>query len=78
MLHSADDSRLTPDQRCREVARILARGVLRLRQVALASREPGPAAGVPESPDKDLELGATGRPHVTAVNAAETTRGGRP
>lgn len=42
MLHSADDSRLTPEQRRREIAAILARGVLRLRQIAAAGREPGP------------------------------------
>ena len=61
MLHSADDSRLTPEQRRHEVAAILARGVLRQRQIAAAGREPGPS----DPPQKALEVSAKGRPHGT-------------
>jgi hypothetical protein len=61
MLHSADDTRLTPDQRCRAVATILAGGVLRLRQVSPPPRE----SAAPDTPQNPLELSTTGRPHVT-------------
>ena len=40
MVHLPEaDSRLTPEQRRREVASILARGVLRLQRAALAAPE---------------------------------------
>lgn len=65
MLHSPDDpADLTPDQRRREIAAILARGILLLhhtRQLA-----PEAAASEPKEPrQKDLEVPATSRPHVT-------------
>lgn len=52
-----EDAHLTPDQRRREIAAILARGVLRLRHIA-----PNDARDLPEKP---LELFAPSRPHVT-------------
>jgi len=52
-----DDSHLTPEARRREIAAILARGVLRLRHLA-----PDDA---PDPPQKPLELSATSRPDVT-------------
>ena len=69
MLHSLDDdSRLTPDQRRREIAAILARGILRLRRIAGTapdSAESGPPEPAPEPAQKALELSAPSRPHVT-------------
>ena len=52
-----DSHHLTPDERRREIAAILARGVLRLSRVA-----PDDA---PDPPKKPLELSAPSRPHVT-------------
>ena len=58
---------LTPDERLREVAAVLARGVLRLRPTARAS--PGsaefrPPEKVSESRRNCLEGGAASRPHL--------------
>lgn len=69
MLHSPDDpADLTSDQRRREIAAILARGILRLhqtRQLAPESAASEPADHSPEAPQKDLEVSDTSRPHVT-------------
>jgi hypothetical protein len=57
---STDHSELTPQQRMAQVAAILARGVLRLKQAALRA----PSASdeeVPESPEEGLESGANPR-----------------
>ena len=68
-MHSLDDATdMTPDQRRREVAAILARGILRLRatrQVAPESAESGSCDDAPEPPQKGLEVSAASRPHVT-------------
>jgi hypothetical protein len=64
MPHSPDDpTDLTPDQRRREVAGILARGVLRLH--GMHSIDPEVACDAPESAESSLELSAAPRPHVT-------------
>ena len=66
MPYASHDSRLTPDQRRREIAAILARGVLRLRD----TRQVAPKLGAglshdpPEWPQKGLEVSGTSRPHV--------------
>ena len=69
MMHSLDDStELTPDQRRREIASILARGILRLRfmrRVAPESTESGSSDDAAEPPQKGLDVRATSRPHVT-------------
>ena len=69
MLHSFDDpADLTPDQCRREVARILARGVLRLCDKLHSTLETAcsePSDGGPISPDKDLDVSATTDPHGT-------------
>ena len=63
MPHSPDDpTNLTPDQRRREVAAILARGVLRLHCIQVA---PERAADAPEPAESRLEVSAAPRPHVT-------------
>ncbi len=58
MLHSPDDdSRLTPDQRRREVASILARGILRLAprpELRPMAADPGPESMLPSPPRKPL------------------------
>jgi hypothetical protein len=57
---SNDHSELTPQQRMAQVAAILARGVLRLKQAAL--RVPSASdEEVPETPEEDLESGADPR-----------------
>jgi len=57
---SNDHSELTPQQRMAQVAAILARGVLRLKQAAL--RVPSASdEEVPESPEEGLESGADPR-----------------
>jgi hypothetical protein len=53
---------LTPEQRRREVARILARGILRLPRVAPESA----ACSDTEAPHKDLEVSVPPRPHGSA------------
>ena len=63
-----DDTRLTPEQRRREVASVLARGILRLARVARTT--PVGAASraeehAPESPQKTLEASTVLIPHVT-------------
>ncbi len=62
MPYLPDDRDLTPEQRRREIASILARGVLRLCSVLPAEPEaPKPA---PSPPQKDLEVSDLSRPHV--------------
>jgi len=65
MPHSPDDpADMTADQRRREIAAILARGILRLHQ----TRQLAPKSPASESVDprqKDLEVSETSRPHVT-------------
>ena len=69
MPHSLDDpDRLTPEDRRREIAAILARGILRLhrtRQKAPESATSKPADHAPDGPHKGLEVSGTSRPHVT-------------
>jgi hypothetical protein len=68
MPHSPDDSRLTPDQRRREIASILARGILRLHSMARTapdSADPDTVEHAAEHAQKALEVSATPRPHVT-------------
>jgi len=62
MHHCADAARLTPDERLREVASILAIGVLRLRQRA--------ALPTDDAPKKPAELPAAGLevPDETALS----------
>jgi hypothetical protein len=53
---------LSPEQRCREIAALLARGVLRLldtRQIAPESAPSESAAEAPEPLHKDLEMSET-------------------
>ena len=67
MLHSFDDpTDLSADQCRREVARILARGVLRLCETLHNTRETAcsePSDCEPNPPDKGLDVSATTRPH---------------
>ena len=67
MPNPSDDLRLSPEERRREIAVILARGILRLgnsRPVTSDSSESGlPAEGL-ESQQNGLELPATSRPPV--------------
>ena len=67
MLHSPDDSHLTPDQRRHEVASILARGILRLRTLVRIERDSAdsPTGDALEPPQSSLDMPATSRPHVT-------------
>jgi hypothetical protein len=69
MQHSSEDpANLTPDQRRREIAAILARGILRLhsiRPLAPESATSGPCEDAPEIAENGLEVSATSRPHVT-------------
>jgi len=65
-LYDPDD--LTPDQRRREIAAILAEGILRLRrvrQVAPESADSACPADATEPPKRGLDPCATSRPHVT-------------
>ena len=68
-MHLSDDpADLTPEQRRREIAAILARDVLRLHgmhQLAPEMAAPGPPEHSPESAQNGLEVSATSRPHVT-------------
>ena len=66
MWHSLDD--LKPDERRREIAAILARGILRLHSTRPAAAELANSEGAnhaPEGRQKDLEVSATSHPHVT-------------
>ena len=69
MMHSLYDlDDLTPDQRRREIAAILAEGILRLRclrKVAPESADSAYLADAAEPPEKGLDACATSRPHVT-------------
>ena len=70
MRHLPDDpANMTPSERRREIAAILARGVLRLRQCARSS----PSSGESRRPEKasessrdNLDEGAKLSPHVPA------------
>jgi hypothetical protein len=65
-LYDPDD--LTSDQRRREIAAILAEGILRLRcvrQVAPESADSSHPDDATEPSEKGLEVFATSRPHVT-------------
>jgi len=68
MLHRPDDdSRLTPDQRRRGVASILARGILRLASETRTtpdSADPCVREHAPEAVKKAVEASAASRPHV--------------
>ncbi len=65
----ADPAAMTPQQRRQEIAAILARGVLRLRQAAQAS-PCSRSSRTPEKPAKQrqngLDEGARTSPHVLA------------
>ena len=69
MMHSLDDpDDLNADERRREIAVILAEGILRLRgmrQVAPESAESEFPDDATEPPQKGLDVCATSRPHVT-------------
>lgn len=65
MLHSPDDSRLTPEQRRREIAAILARGVLRSRSMLGVPPESTAPDSDDAPPENGLDVSATSRPHVT-------------
>jgi hypothetical protein len=68
MPHSPDNFHLAPDQRRREIAAILARGILRLHsavQPASESIEFNRPDDAPEPFQKGLELSAPSRLHVT-------------
>jgi hypothetical protein len=63
-----DDPQLTPDQRRREIAAILARGILRLHTAgptASETAESDRSDDAPEPLEKGLELSAPSRLHVT-------------
>lgn len=66
MPYSLDEpDRLIPDERRREIASILARGILRLHQArtpAAASTLVDDAQLGPDLPDKDLEVSARSAP----------------
>ena len=65
----ADPATMTPSQRRREIAAILAKGVLRLRQAAQASHG-SRSSRTPKNPSKQrqngLDEGAETSPHVLA------------
>lgn len=60
MTNCADTARLSPDERLREAAAILAAGVLRLRQRAALPPEKAPEIAAGSSPD-GLEVPAETR-----------------
>jgi hypothetical protein len=65
----ADPAAMTPQQRRKEIAAILARGVLRLRQAAQASPGSRPSrtsANIAELRKDRLDEGAETSPHVLA------------
>ena len=66
MPYPLDDSdRLTPEERRREIASILARGILRLHQAHTLAAASAPLDDVehgPDLPDKDLEVSARSAP----------------
>jgi hypothetical protein len=68
-MHSLDDpDDLTSDQRRREIAAILAEGILRLRRVRQVAPESADSAHPTDSTepaDKGLDPCAMSRPHVT-------------
>ncbi len=60
-----DDPHLTIDQRRREIAAILARGILRIHGAGHPASESECSDDALESPQKSLELSAPSRPDVT-------------
>jgi hypothetical protein len=63
-----DPGRLSPAQRRREIAALLARGTLRLQSVARVARDSAPSVAAEHAPEpalKALEVSGTSRPHVT-------------
>ena len=65
MSQSPDDlANLTPDRRRREIAAILARGVLRLHCMRVDPTS-GPADADSDPDESSLEVSAAPRPHVT-------------
>jgi len=64
-----DDSPMTPDQRRREIARFLAKGVLRLHALAHAQAVcavPEALAEPTDAPQEGVDVCATTRPHGSA------------
>ena len=61
MPYPHDESHLTADQRRHEVARILAKGILRLRGMARPAPE-STESKPSEPPDKGVDVSATSRP----------------
>jgi len=64
MPRSFDEPALTPDQRRREIARILAKGILRLHCMARGAPESSQSKPA-TPPDKGVDVSATSRPHET-------------
>ena len=60
-LPAEEDAHLTPDERRREIAAILAAGILRLRTCPESAPEE-----LSDSAQKPLDLSAPGSPHVPA------------
>lgn len=68
MQHSPDEpAKLTPDQRRREIAAILARGILRLHCMRQVDPASGLADDPPEIAESSLEASAPSRPDVTGT-----------
>jgi hypothetical protein len=68
MPHSSDAPHLTPEQRRREIAAILAKGILRLHTAGPRASESAVSDrpdDAPEPLEKGLELSAPSRPYVT-------------
>ena len=63
MRHMLDDP--IPDERRHAIARILAKGVLRLRRNAMIESSSPAKPELPESGEKRLDVLATSRPHAT-------------
>lgn len=59
-----DPAAMTPDQRRQEIARILAQGMLRLRQVKATSGPSQPSNNSADFSQDCLDVGAEIRPHV--------------
>lgn len=65
-----DPAAMTPEARRREIAAILARGVLRLRRIAERARDSRPFRTSEESAESvsySLEVGAKARPHAPVI-----------
>ena len=67
MSYSLEDSHMTPNERRCEIARILAKAILRLN--SMAHRTPVSVQSEPSSegnsPQKRVDVSATSRPHGT-------------